>query len=425
MKILISLFLYLGYFYLIHILLFIVGGNVYDLMHAKQPSPKKRLPAYKPFVSVLIPAFNEQAVIERCLKSIAKTNYPKKSLEVIVISDASTDDTNKIVRKFIDKNKKIDVKLVARRTNRGKGYSLNYAIKSQAKGEIMVVYDADTVVSRNAIRKGVAYFRDENILGAASNVKILHGKSLLNLLQYYEYLIAYRSKKFYTVIGGEMIIGGVGSFYRMSAIKKYGSYDDTTITEDIGLGMKIRSKAGVAEKLVYASDSIVHTEGVPGFMQLLKQRYRWKVGMLQNLMLYSGKYAKNYKNQSKSLVFYRIPTAFLSELLLLLEPVLLTTVIMLSIVLATPSIFLAAYLTITAYSLYVLWFDEHTSLKEKVYYTFYSPAMYFLYFIMSFIQFASFIKCLMNIRLIVSSKNKMNSTWVSPTRVGGEAHATV
>ncbi|MCA9349024.1 glycosyltransferase family 2 protein, partial [Candidatus Saccharibacteria bacterium] len=413
------IFFIIGYFYLLHMLIFTLGGNLYDLKRIRQQRKQIKKPknAPKPFISVVIAAYNEEAVIENTLKSLIRSNYPKSKFEVLIANNNSHDATAKIVRDFKRKHPSYQIRLIDRRNNFGKGKSLNYAIKNYVKGDLLVVYDADTIVEPDTLRNGAAYFDNPEIIGVASNVRILPQAKLLTLLQMFEYIIAYRSKKFYTFIDSEMVIGGVGSFYRRSSIDIYGSYDDLTTTEDIGLSMKIRAQAGRQEKMVYAADVLAHTEAVQTFMQLLKQRYRWKMGMLQNLWLNSSKIVKNRQQQPKALVAYRLPLAFVSEALLVLEPVLLTTAIMLSLVLGTPWIFLGAWMTITIYSLFALWSDEHLKFKHKLRYSLAAPIMYFLYYTMSFIQFASLVKCLLNYKQIIGQKSTGN-TWVSPSRTG-------
>lgn len=417
----ITLFFVVGYFYLLHLLLFTLGGNVYDIAKArKQKAATKPKNAPKPMLSVVIAAYNEEASIESTLRSMVRSKYPVKKYEIIVVNNNSADATTKIIRSFIKAHPRHQIRLVDRRGNYGKGKSLNYAIKKYARGEIVVAYDADTQVEPDAFRNAVNYFDDPSVIGVASNVRIAPQRKLLSLLQLYEYLIAYRSKKFYTLINGEMVVGGVGSFYRHSTVCANGLYDDMSMTEDLGLSMKIRANANKAEKLVYASDAVAITGAVQTFMQLLKQRYRWKMGMIQNLFRYSGRIYKNHANQSGSLLYYRLPMAFLSELLLILEPILLTTAITLSVMYSTPWVFVGAWATITAYSLYALWVDDSLNAQQKLRYSLPAPLMYFLYYIMSFVQFAALIKCLLNINLMLNRKPSSN-VWTPPTRIGANS----
>src|SRR5438105_11956787 len=101
LSILFYIFIVVGTIHLIHFALFLIGANLYDVKslqakHRRTPENK----AYRPLISVLVPAYNEEAVIERCLQSIWNSTY--SNIEIVVISDGSTDKTVESVQKFID-----------------------------------------------------------------------------------------------------------------------------------------------------------------------------------------------------------------------------------------------------------------------------------------------------------------------------------
>src|SRR5574343_13558 len=98
---------------------------------------------------------------------------------------------------------------------------------------------ADSVLHKRSISNAIKYFDDPKIVGGAANVRVMDYTSILGLLQKFEYLVAYRSKKVFSVTNCEYIIGGVASTYRTQVIKKVGFYDDDIITEDIALSLKI------------------------------------------------------------------------------------------------------------------------------------------------------------------------------------------
>src|SRR5579884_1576561 len=144
--------------------------------------------------------------------------------------------------------------------------------------------DADSILHPSAIERAVSYFSDPKIIGVAANVRVIGNRTTLGKLQQFEHMIGYRSKKFYSLSNCEFIVGGVASTYRKSVLKKVKFYDDDTLTEDIGLSLKLIAKEGNRRRRVtYAADVVALTEGVSSFNDLLKQRYRWKMGNLQNL----------------------------------------------------------------------------------------------------------------------------------------------
>ena len=449
-NILFGMFIGIGTINLMHFGMYLVGANIYDIQNflqrnrAKKPKPgHPPLSARSPLVTVLIPAYNESKVIERSLRSVWNSNYSK--LEVIVINDGSRDNTKGVVRRFMaEKGRKFSsasgeivrteggLKRIWKRGddekyrrihlidqhNFGKANALNNALNSSdVHGELVMTLDADSLVAENAISNAVSYFRSSNIVGVAANVRIIDEPTALGMLQRFEHMISYRSKKFYSITNSELVVGGVASTYRYSTLKKVGHFDDDTVTEDIGLSMKIAARGNKNNTLVYGADVVALTEGVSDFKTLLIQRYRWKLGSMQNLLKYRSLLFSRNKRYTKMLTFYRLPMSFIGELLLLLEPLVLLYVVYLSVQYLTIGLFLGAYMTITLYLLLTIWPDEHMNFKAKVKSSLQAPTLYFVFYVMNIIQLISVIKCLINYRQIVGV-DKTDFTWISPARKG-------
>ena len=170
-------------------------------------------------------------------------------------------------------------------------------------------------------------------------------------------------------------------------------------------------------RLVYAADVAALTESVEDFPALLRQRYRWKLGSLQNLIKYRRMLFSTDKKYTKMMTFYRVPMAFLGELLLLLEPFALGYVVYLSVHYLTLGLIMSAYMTITAYILLIIWPDEHLNFWGKIKASLYAPILYFVFYIMNVIQLISIVRCLLNGQKIVQLKDSRN-TWISPKRAG-------
>ncbi len=409
-------FIAIGIIYLLHFGLYLVGANFYDVwqFHRQKKLPKRHHNT-RPRVTVLIAAYNEELSIIRCLESIRKNTYRK--WEVVVIDDGSKDKTHELVTQYICDHPNRTISLLKMPKNSGKAAALNYGLKRQAQGDLIMTLDADSILHKNAITNAVSYFGDEQIAGVAANVRVMESPTIIGLLQRFEHMIGYRSKKFYSLTNCEFIIGGVASTYRRSIMKDVGFYDTDTSTEDIGLSLKISSKGNKDHRLVYGVDVVAMTEGVKDFKTLLKQRYRWKMGMLQNLLKNKALFANNDPKFTWSLTMYRIPMAFLGEALLVLEPLAWAYLIYLSIAFHTISIFVGAYMTITLYIFWNIWPDEHASVRRKFSMSFYAPILYFVFYIMSIVQIVSIFRCLFNMKQI-TRKVKTDGKWVSPERTG-------
>lgn len=420
LRFLFYLFVTISIIDVIHLGLYLAGANFYDIRQFRRAArqPKRNHKQLRPLVSVIIPAHNEELGIIRCLESVRRNTYRK--LEIIVVDDASSDNTRKLVRDYIKKHPKRGIRLMYKRKNVGKASALNHVLANGARGELIMTLDADSVLHEKAITNVVSYFEDPKIVGVAANVRIMDSLTVLGLLQKFEHMIGYRSKKFFSVTNSEFIIGGVASTYRREVIKEVGFYDHDTTTEDIGLSLKVVARGNKQERIMYASDVLAMTEGVQTFKGLLRQRYRWKLGSLQNLIKHKGLLGNTDHRYSKSLTFYRLPMAFFGELMLLLEPLAIGYVLYVCYLLANISMVFGAYLTITAYLLLNLWPDEHMGFRKKCQLSLYAPIMYFVFYIMNIVQLTAIIRCLVNHKQ-TRNRVRVSSSWISPKRSGGEA----
>ena len=435
------LFIVIGFINLLHFGLYLVGANIYDFQNWRRLKSRKSSPD-KALVSVLIPAFNEEKVIERCLKSVWNNTYEK--IQIVVVNDGSSDATAAAVRRFITSRglsySRTQPRIVRTRNglkrqwyrgrspilrqvrlveqaNSGKARALNRALKYHAKGDLVMTLDADSLIHKQAIARAVSYFDDPNVAGVAANVRIIEEFTVLGILQRFEHMIGYRSKKFFTAANCELIIGGVASTYRKQVLKSVRYYDTNTVTEDIGLSMKIAARGNKKYKLVYGADVAAMTEGVADFKALLAQRFRWKLGNLQNLIKYRRLLFSKDDRYTRTLGWYRVPMAFVGELLILLEVFVLAYVLYLSIRYFTIGLILGAYMTITLYILLIIWPDEHMDKRSKLRSSLLAPWLYFIFYIMNAVQIISIVRCLMDSDKIFHLKNRKN-TWISPRRLG-------
>lgn len=403
---------------LVHLGLYLIGANLYDINVFKKDAIKRNRLRRNALVTILIPAHNEEESIARCLDSVRKSTV--RDLEIIVIDDASTDDTYKIVQDYIRKNSDFNrpITLLRSLKNIGKAGVLNYALNRGVKGEFVMTLDADSILHPKAIQNAVDYFYDDpNVAGVAANVRVMDSMSLLGLLQKFEYMVGYRSKKFYTMSNSEFIVGGVASTYRYSVLKEVGFYDHDIQTEDIALSLKIAAMGNKKYKLVYGADVISMTEGVQTLKALLRQRYRWKLGSLQSLFKYRNLFMNRGGQYSWALTWYRIPMAFVGELIVITEPFLVAYVVYLSFLALSFHAFVGAYSLITIYLLWNVWPDEHMKIKDKLKMTAYTPVMYFVFYVMNFVQLVAVIRCVFNIKQVLR-KTTTSAVWTSPERSG-------
>lgn len=397
----------------------IAGASLYDFQLLKmykrlrlERNAGKRL--RRPMVSVIIPAFNEAPVIERCVKSVLNSKYGR--FEVVVSDDGSLDDTYKIVSHLISTHPDgCKVQLISDGVNRGRGGALNQAL-AIARGDLVYAVDADCVIEEDTIIRAVWHMQEQNIEALASNVKIMPHMSLLGLLQQFEWIVSFRSKKFNSVSNAEYIVGGAGAMYRTSILRQLGGFNESMLTEDIDMSLRIVSLGNKSHKIRYASDVLVLTEHVPTYTGLFKQRYRWKLGSLQALYFSRSLFFTRKTSLTKMLTWYRLPLVIWGEIMLLLEPLFLTYFVYLAIALHTPVMFIVSWAALMLTLFFVIWGDDNLTTVQKIRFTMFMPIMYFLYYVLSFMQIVAMFKALFNYRKI-RGLDEMRGTWVSPNRV--------
>lgn len=397
----------------------LLGTSLYDIGQVKRRKQFAALKNTRSFrkrlkISIVIPAFNEALVIERTLKSIIKSSY--RTWEIIVVDDKSSDGTAAVVRTFAKKYPKQSIRVVSKRQNAGRGAAINTGVR-YANGDLVMALDADSTLEKDALRNVVRHFMVEDKLAAlASNVRIMKHPSVIGLMQRYEYLTSFRSKKLNTFLNAEYIIGGSGAVYRRSLFKKFGGMDEYMLTEDIAMSLKIASQGNREYLLQYASDVIVFTEPVPTYWGLFKQRYRWKLGSLQAIFAHKSLMFKRGKKYSKTLTWFRLPNVIWSEFLLLSEPIVYTYFMYLAIVLGNPILFVIGWAGVCMMLGFAIWGDDQLRLKEKIQFTFYIPVMYVLFYIITILQITAMFRCLMNLSKI-TGRTKIRGSWQSPKRL--------
>lgn len=225
-----------------------------------------------PFVSILIPAKNEQDAIRGTVSSALATNYP--NFEVIAIDDGSTDDTPKILRQLAEENPKLRV--LVQETNMGKPYALRHGTMV-SRGEIIVTIDGDAYLDPDAVHWMVSHFVSGPRVGAVTgNPRVRNRTSLLAKIQVGEYsTIIGMIKRTQRVLGKVLTVSGVIAAFRKRALYDVGMWDIDMVTDDINLTWKLEKRFWDVRFEPNAICWILVPETISG---LWRQRTRWAQG---------------------------------------------------------------------------------------------------------------------------------------------------
>ena len=278
-----------------------------------------------PTISILAPAYNEEATIEVSLRALLALQYP--NLEVIVVSDGSKDRTVQVLTDKFDLvpvktiyERKIQTRLVRSlyrsstypglvvvdKENGGKADALNVGL-SFARGELVCAMDADTLIEPDGLQRMVRPFLyATDVVATGGTIRVVNGSQvkhgrvektavpthLLAGVQVVEYLRAFLFGRLgWNRLGGNIIISGAFGLFDREAVLNAGGYLHDTVGEDMELVVRLKRlsyEKGGPGKIAFVPDPVAWTE-VPESVKVLgRQRDRWHRGLADVLWRHRG-----------------------------------------------------------------------------------------------------------------------------------------
>jgi cellulose synthase/poly-beta-1,6-N-acetylglucosamine synthase-like glycosyltransferase len=229
---------------------------------------------YEPSVAVIVPAYNEEKVIVQTVRSLLASSHPA-AFEILVVDDGSTDGTADSVREAFAGEPR--VRLFTRR-NGGKAAALNFGV-SEARADIVVALDADTVFVRDTITRLVRHFADPRVGAVAGNARVGNRVNLLTRWQAIEYITSQNlDRRAFDVLNCITVVPGAVGAWRRELVLEAGGFSTTTLAEDADLTMSILERG---YRVVYEAAAIALTEAPDTVKAFVKQRYRWMYGTFQ------------------------------------------------------------------------------------------------------------------------------------------------
>jgi cellulose synthase/poly-beta-1,6-N-acetylglucosamine synthase-like glycosyltransferase len=260
----------------------------------------ERMEPYVTSVSVIVPAYNEERWIGKTIEALLESDYP--NLEIIVVDDGSEDRTFEIASQY----RKRGV-TVLRKENGGKASAINYGLL-YAKGEIIFVVDADSLVSKNAISLMTTCFRDKRVVGVAGNIRVVNRVNWLTGNQALEYVTQINLLRRATAsLGVVQVMPGPLSAFRREVLTGLGKYDRDTVTEDFDITLKLLKTGGIIQA---PTKALAYTEAPTKLRDFYRQRIRWYRGNVQVFL----KHRDAFTNPRYGFLNYLIyPLLFIQE----------------------------------------------------------------------------------------------------------------
>ena len=267
---------------------------------------RQATPGYGPRVAVLIPAYNEETVIVRTIRSVLNSDY--RNLHIIVIDDGSLDRTAEVAREAYAAEIAAGRVQVLSKPNAGKAAALNFALERMTE-EVYVGIDADTVIAADAISKLIPHFEDPRIGAMAGNAKVGNRVNLWTRWQALEYITSQNFERraldlFHVVT---VVPGAIGA-WRTAPVKAAGGYPLNTVAEDADLTMNLLEQG---LRVDYEDRALAYTEAPIDAKGLMRQRFRWSFGTLQAVWKHRAAFVRN-----KAMGLFALPNILVFQMFL-------------------------------------------------------------------------------------------------------------
>ena len=266
---------------------------------------------FTPFVSIIVPAYNEEPVIANTIRSLLASDY--EDYEIIVVDDGSEDNTSKVVRWEFGTEPRVKLLTV---TNGGKAAALNVGLR-HARGEVVVALDADTVFEPQTVGALAHRFYDKELGAVAGNAKVGNRINLVTRWQALEYITSQNmDRRAFASLNCITVVPGAVGAWRKDLLVEAGGFPSDTLAEDQDLTLDIRRNG---YKIGYEESAVAWTEAPHNLRSLAKQRFRWSYGTLQCLWKHQDAL---FRPRYGTLGFVAMPNVWIFQILFpLISPV--------------------------------------------------------------------------------------------------------
>jgi cellulose synthase/poly-beta-1,6-N-acetylglucosamine synthase-like glycosyltransferase/spore germination protein YaaH/peptidoglycan/xylan/chitin deacetylase (PgdA/CDA1 family) len=269
--------LILNSLFIVFLIISSIRLSILGVFAVLQKIKEKKAPANDlgehPFVSIIVPAYNEEINAVSSLQNLLKCDYP--NYNIVFIDDGSKDNTYEKVSAAFSNHPKLQI---FTKPNGGKASALNFGIE-QTQAEYVICIDADTKLLPNAVSMLMKNFHNKNIGAVAGTVKVGNEINMLTKWQSIEYISSqnFDRKGFAYLNAITVVPGAIGAFYK-KALDDAGGFTTDTLAEDCDLTIRIL-RAGYI--VANEPKAIALTEAPETLKQFMKQRFRWSFGVMQ------------------------------------------------------------------------------------------------------------------------------------------------
>lgn len=238
---------------------------------------------FKPFVTIMVPAHNEENVITKTVQNILELDY--ENFELIVIDDRSEDNTANVIKDLENKYENVTALIRDKNSFPGKSAVLNDGLQL-AKGEAILIFDADARIAPDFLSKLVPDLEPEDV-GAVQARKVISNKdyNFLTRCQNNEYTLDANFQLGRDAVKGAVELRGNGELIRRKALDAIGGWNNHTITDDLDMSTQLHIKGWDVR---FCPEAVVYEEGIVYLIPLFRQRRRWLEGSIRRYLEHFG-----------------------------------------------------------------------------------------------------------------------------------------
>lgn len=270
-------------------------GSFFILIKRRIDSYKVKPPIKYPEITLIVPVYNSQDSLERCIRSINDCDYPNNLIRIYFVNNKGKDDSISVYR--MCQNKYTDLRMTWLDSEQGKSRALNLALYN-SDGKYIINIDSDGILEKSALTHMVDKFEMYPEINCMTGVVMIEFNAVketkerflrfIRRLEYLEYAQAFLAGRNYaSAINAIYTLSGAFSGFRKSAILKSRLYNTDTIAEDTQLTFQMRYDHN--ERIYLSEKSIYITDPIEDMDKLYTQRQRWQRGSLEVSNMYARK----------------------------------------------------------------------------------------------------------------------------------------
>jgi cellulose synthase/poly-beta-1,6-N-acetylglucosamine synthase-like glycosyltransferase len=233
--------------------------------------------AETPFVSIVVPMYNEEKTVGECIKALLNQSYPSEQYEIIVVSDGSNDNSEEVVRNILKSENKFDIKLI-RQESQGAAAARNFGVKF-SQWPILLFIDADCIADYRWIEEMIKPFLRYNVTGVQGAYKTKQKKIVAQLTQI-EFEERFRKLQQREYVD---FVGSFSAAYKREVFEKFNGFNTKFVmNEDVDLAYRISSDG---YRLYFNPEAIVyhmHPDSLSIYIKVKFWRGFWRTILYRN-----------------------------------------------------------------------------------------------------------------------------------------------